>query len=193
VTKKWFPPEILAALAAAAIVVGVSIHPWTSYDSASLSDHRNNPTNEQGVFLAVTQSNATDDVPAGISSDVLSQLQKNEVTFSNLRTDDETGKFMARADVLATLTRGHGPPDSLTLGNVTDLEYGPYQVTEEGETVVDPILDKAPAWIAVYLHTKVPLTGPVDVDIPDGTTVDVTSVWLLDPADLHLLSGYQFN
>jgi hypothetical protein len=132
-------------------------------------------------------------VPAGLSDDVLEQMQKSKVSFSNLRADDETGKFMARADVLAKLTKGHGLPDSLTLGNVTDLEYGPYTVTEEGDTVVDPILNDTPTWIAVYLHTKIPLTGPVDVDIPDGTTVGVTSVWLLDPADLYLLSGYQFN
>jgi hypothetical protein len=132
-------------------------------------------------------------VPTGLSDDVLSQLQKREVSFSNLRADDETGKFMRRADVVATLTKDLGAPDSLTLGNVTDLEYGPYKVTEDGNTVIDPILDNAPTWIAVYLHTKIPLSGPVDVDIPDGTTVDVTSVWLLDAADLHLLSGYQFN
>jgi len=62
-----------------------------------------------------------------------------------------------------------------------------------GNTVVDPILNNTPTWTAVYLHTKIPLSGPVDVDIPAGTTVDVTSVWLLDPVDLHLLSGYQFN
>ena len=192
-SKKWFPLEILTALAVAAVIVGVSIHPWRSSDPTSPSGVRGNLTHERDPSL-VTQPNATaDDVPVGLSDDILSQLQESKVTFANLRADDETGKFMARTDVLATLTKGRGAPDSLTLGNVTDLEYGPEEVTKEGETVVDPILDNAPTWIAVYLHTKVPLTGPYGVDIPAGTTVDVTSVWLLDPVDLHLLSGYQFN